>query len=156
MPNAKVPHKTTRYAEAVAMRIGEGKSWQEVADTIGIQRKTLWEWRQTLEFRMIEDQVSAGVIEQARRDLRNLAIVSIRAIEDCLEPDQDEARVKCNMLRLHTAKLVLDRLDIGEKGKRSPIAELPDEDLDRLIEGTLDDLGYVKKAGESPVGGVPN
>jgi len=36
-----------RYVEAARLRVVEGKSWEEVADELGVERRTVFNWRQT-------------------------------------------------------------------------------------------------------------
>ena len=127
--------KITRFTKAIEL-LADGKSYTEVAKTLGISRRTLLHWRKDPAFMILQDEVADGHLHAARHELRALMADAVRALRDSIAPGQTPEQQKCNDMRARHAKTVLDRAGVIPRA----IEGVSDEEIEELLQR----LGYVK------------
>lgn len=101
----ELPELTPKQLAAVAL-MAAGRHYTEVATAVGVERKTLWNWRKTAAFSAALNAEMASIREAAQARLLSLANKAFDALERTLaETDNDNARIAA-------VKLVLERLDV--------------------------------------------
>lgn len=119
--------KQIKAIELLAAGTPVGKA----AETLGINPKTLWAWRNKVPaFEARLNQAREAVLDDIRDGLRGIGSKALKALEGLLD-SQDEAT------RLKAAGLVLERLDPfnGEGGALVGIGSTREEDYQRTYLG---------------------
>ena len=94
---------------AIAL-LATGRHYTEVATAVGVERKTLWTWRQSKPFVAALNAELLSIREAAQARLLSLANKAFDALERTLvETDNDNARIAA-------VKLVLERLEVTMPG----------------------------------------
>lgn len=94
---------TERQRAAIALLVA-GKTYTAAADELGVNRRTVWEWKQQAAFQAALTTELEALREAVHTRLLALADKAVSALERTLESgDSDSARVAA-------ARLVLDRL----------------------------------------------
>lgn len=76
---------------AAAVLLAEGRTEQETADTLELERKTLWNWKQIPEFAAEVDRLSLMVDVSSRAERLRIAmrVARQRIKDDKIETDKD-------------------------------------------------------------------
>lgn len=85
------PWQWNEKRSAAAVLLAEGRTEQETADTLELERKTLWNWKQIPEFAAEIDRLSLMVDVSSRAERLRIAmrVARQRIKDDKIETDKD-------------------------------------------------------------------
>lgn len=154
----KTPEKATKsnifiwtgQRKKAALLISEGtKNYEDIAEEVGIHRKTFWEWRQHPIF---QEEVSRLTLANEKATKEGLLRLSYKAIEEKIGNLQNDKNTA-----LDWAKFIADlqghvkqKVDLDANMKHSKVkdpSEMTDEELDKELH---DDLEKLIEAGLIP------
>ena len=98
MENLNAQQQQTLGLLATGLRI------EEIAETLGVHRSTIWRWRQDPEFIAQWNQILTDTREEQTRSLLELQHEAIEVLRSCLRSEND-------MLRLRASLSVLEKVE---------------------------------------------
>ena len=94
---------------AIGLRI------EEIAETLGVHRSTIWRWRQDPEFIAQWNQILTDTREEQTRSLLELQQEAIEALRGCLRSENDMVRLRASLSVLEkVASLTVGSTDSEE------------------------------------------
>jgi hypothetical protein len=84
--------------------LATGLRIEEIAETLGVHRPTIWRWRQDSEFIAQWNQILTDTREKQTRSLLELQQEAIEALRGCLRSEN-------NMVRLRASLPVLEKVE---------------------------------------------
>lgn len=97
----------TPKAEAVALALAEGKTWDTIQKETGSAKTTIARWTRELEFQARVDAHLEAIITEARRHLQRNVLNAARKVVQIMEHGYASHGV-----RLQAAKDILDRVGV--------------------------------------------
>ena len=70
---------------------------EEIAETLGVHRSTIWRWRQDPEFIAQWNQILTDTREEQTRSLLELQQEAIEALRGCLRSENDMVRLRASL-----------------------------------------------------------
>jgi transposase-like protein len=129
----KTSQNSALYMRAVELLEKPGASYSKVAAELGINRRTLWVWRQDPLYRLVESEYLDGAMSAARAELKAMVLDAVKVLRESLTAvvasKEDAATWK---VRQDAAKAVLDRVGITEKTIGED-KELSEAEIDALL-----------------------
>lgn len=122
--------KIALYAKAMTLLLDKSRSYRDVAKELGVDRRTLFEWRRDPAWIVLQEDLGEGILHTARHELRLMVDEAVQAVRESLTT-KTVTEAKANAVRLMAAKLVFERAGLlAPDGK--PLEELEQDDLDKL------------------------
>ena len=132
-PSQTAPVPPAYFLRAVQLLAEPKATFCSVAAALGIDRRTLFTWRQDPLYREAESLYLEGAVSAARAELKAMVLDAVAVYRDALEcnaADRDEAAKW--KIRLDTAKDLLSR--VGIKAESMDDAPEPtSEELDAML-----------------------
>jgi hypothetical protein len=95
--------------------LATGLRIEEIAETIGVHRSTIWRWRQDPEFIAQWNQILVDTREEQTRSLIELQQEAIEALRGCLRSENDMVRLRASLSVLEkVASLTVGSTDAEE------------------------------------------
>jgi len=91
MENFNAQQQQTLGLLATGLRI------EEIAETIGVHRSTIWRWRQDPEFIAQWNQILIDTREEQTRSLLDLQQEAIDTLRGCLRSENDMVRLRASL-----------------------------------------------------------
>jgi hypothetical protein len=111
------PHRSTQLPDTIASdprklkavtMIGQGArlsmDWEEIAQEIGVTRRTLFEWRKA-------DDFKEAVLILARESLADAVPVAYARLEGCLRSGDTRSALRAGELILRASGVLVDRVE---------------------------------------------
>lgn len=118
--------------------LSEGYAIQSVADALGVTRQTIYEWRDSptgqdalKAARAERSQAFRDTVNEARSELKSLALRAVRVLGEDLVSEDPEVRQRA-------AKTVLDRVGLPRTERHELVPQR--EDLSRLSDDEVEAL----------------
>lgn len=129
----KTSQNSALYMRAVELLEKPGASYSKVAAELGINRRTLWVWRQDPLYRLVESEYLDGAMSAARAELKAMVLDAVKVLRDALDAEcETQAEAAQWKIRTDAAKAVLDRVGITEKTIGED-KELSEAEIDALL-----------------------
>jgi transposase-like protein len=128
-----VDPRISQFARAIAL-LDQGKSYTAVARELGIDRRTLYDWRHDPAFQVLQQDLADGILHATRQELRALMRYAVGVLRKGLLGQATAAQVQA-------ALAVLDRS--GLNAGAAPEHAWTDEELDELA----GKVGWQRKEG---------
>ena len=77
--------------------LATGLRIEEIAETLGVHRSTIWRWRQEPEFVAQWNQILVDTREEQTRSLLELQQEAIEALRGCLLSENDMVRLRASL-----------------------------------------------------------
>ena len=77
--------------------LATGLRIEEIAETLGVHRSTIWRWRQDPEFIARWNQILTDTREEQTRSLLELQQEAIEALRVCLRSENDMVRLRASL-----------------------------------------------------------
>ena len=77
--------------------LATGLRIEEIAETLGVHRSTIWRWRQDPEFIARWNQILTDTREEQTRSLLELQQGAIEALRGCLRSENDMVRLRASL-----------------------------------------------------------
>jgi hypothetical protein len=114
MPEERRGKRTEGERHRAAVMWGSGIPRAEILAEVGIDRRTLWEWRQTPEFQKVaEEAAMAGLAEAATR-MKGLAPNVVEAFERGLASTHRQQAMKVKQLSVEGEDVFVDAIKVVE------------------------------------------
>ena len=95
--------------------LATGLRIEEIAETLGVHRSTIWRWRQDPEFIAQWNQILTDTREEQTRPLLELQQEAIEAMMGCLSSENDMVRLRASLSVLEkVASLTVGSTDSEE------------------------------------------
>ena len=95
--------------------LATGLRIEEIAETLGVHRSTIWRWRQNPEFIAKWNQILVDTREEQTRSLIELQQEAIEALRGCLRSENDMVRLRASLSVLEkVASLTVGSTDSEE------------------------------------------
>jgi hypothetical protein len=95
--------------------LATGLRIEEIAETLGVHRSTIWRWRQDPEFIAQWNQILVDTREEQTRSLIELQQEAIEALRGCLRSENDLVRLRASLSVLErVASLTVGSTDAEE------------------------------------------
>ena len=91
MENLNAQQQQTLGLLATGLRI------EEIAETLGVHRSTIWRWRQEPEFIAQWNRILVDTREEQTRSLLKLQQEAIEALKGCLRSENDMVRLRASL-----------------------------------------------------------
>jgi DNA-binding CsgD family transcriptional regulator len=136
----EIPQTTPAQLRVVALRL-QGKRWSQIADELGVDRWTVWHWRQiNPEIDLMIATEAADCIDASKHGIARLAPEAVRVLrEEMAAPNAVAGKV-----RLMAARIVMELLKRADSvhDTRGPVrrelAALSDSELDAALDAAND------------------
>ena len=77
--------------------LATGLRIEEIAETLGVHRSTIWRWRQDPEFIAQWNQILTDTREEQTRSLLEIQQEAIEALRGCLRSENDMVRLRASL-----------------------------------------------------------
>ena len=77
--------------------LATGLRIEEIAETLGVHRSTIWRWRQEPEFIAQWNRILVDTREEQTRSLLKLQQEAIEALKGCLRSENDMVRLRASL-----------------------------------------------------------
>ena len=77
--------------------LATGLRIEEIAETLGVHRSTIWRWRQDPEFIARWNQILTDTREEQTRSLLEIQQEAIEALRGCLRSENDMVRLRASL-----------------------------------------------------------
>ena len=94
---------------------------EEIAETLGVHRSTIWRWRQDPEFIAQWNQILTDTREEQTRSLLELQQEAIEALRGCLRSENDMVRLRAPISVLEKVESLSVGSTDAEEVQRDPI-----------------------------------
>jgi transposase-like protein len=118
--------KVSQYVRAQQL-LDQGKSYSAVAADLGVDRRTLYEWRRDPMWRVLRDDLHEGILQAARDEFRSMLRFAVGVVRKALVG-------KADATQLRAAELVLDRAGLSVAQAEGALEQMTDEQVDELAE----------------------
>lgn len=129
----KTAQQSALYLRAIELLEKPGASYSKVAEALGINRRTLWDWRRDPLYRLVESEYLDGAMSAARAELKAMVLDAVKVLREALDAEcETQGEAAQWKIRTDAAKAVLDRVGITEKTIGED-KELSEAEIDALL-----------------------